>query len=347
MGDNMSLDLRKKIKKIFYEIARKEMLKNITCDLGEIIEEKDKFICKVSQNKLNKMYAKDKFLTLNLSGVNPDSKEYVNYKLDKPIYYVFDKIIFTNGLRFYSVFNSNVIFRECDFRKNIYIFGASGEVIFDSNLYCNQSSHEYDETLFKSKYDRKTETKEMLYGRRINKIVFNTEWFKNNKKGAHPGHYGMDIEAKKVEISNSEIEIKSPGVCFIKSNNLKLDDSCIRCNELFIDSEMIESIDSRIVTQNACIDNPNNDLIKNVYANTLIYNNILLKDDDLLDNEKQVASSEALDIDEELIERKKIKIEILERLKSLKEKCEDIKREELKNKEQELNTKEIAKILRK
>ena len=343
----MGLDLRKKLIKKLYKIARRKMLKLITGNIGEVTEEKDKIICQVSQNKLDKMYAKNKFSTLSLRGVNPASKEYVNYKLDKPIYYVFDNITFANRLKFYSNFNSNVIFRKCNFQKNIEIIWASGEVIFDSNLYCNQSSYEYDETLFRSKYDRKTETKEMLYGRKINKIVFNTEWFKNNKKGAHPGHYGMDIEAKEVEISNSEIEIKSPGVCFIKSNNLKLDDSCIRCNELYIDSKFIESKDSRIVAKNARIDNPNNDLIRNVYANTIFYNNIVLKNDHLLDNENQVAFSEALDIDEELVEKQKLKIKLLEILKKLKEKCEDIKREELKNKEQELNTKEIAKILRK
>ncbi|MBQ8892058.1 MAG: hypothetical protein IJ068_04255 [Bacilli bacterium] len=343
----MNLDLRKKIVKNIYKIARWEMLKFITGNIGDIIEEDDKFICKVSQKKLDKMYKKDRDLTLNLSGVNPDSEYYTSYKLDKPIYYVFDNINFLNTLKFFSPFNSNVIFRECNFRKNIDILWASGEVKFERNSFCNQSSYEYDKSLFKSKYDRKTEIYEMLYGRRINKIVFEGN-FRNLKSGAHPGHYGIDIQANDVKIMDSIVEIKKPGVCFIRANNLKFDNACIKCNELYIDSKNIYSCDSSIVAKNVIIDNENKDLINNIYANTIVYNNILLKDDNLLDGNHDVVLSEVVvNVDENLVEKQNLRMELINRLKSLQKKCEEIKQEELGQKEQELNNKEVSKILRK
>lgn len=335
----MNLDLRKKIVKNIYKIARLKMLKLITGNIGDITEEDDKIICKVSQKKLDRMYKKDRNLTLNLSGVHPGSEEYVNYKLNKPIYYVFDNITFSNTLRFYSNFNSNVIFKGCNFKKNIDIIRSNGEVRFEKNSYQNQSSYAYDESLFESKYN-KTEKHEMLYGRQINKIIFYKDSFTNNKSGAHPGHYGIDIEAKDVEIINSVIRIKKPGLCFIKTNNLKLDDTQIKCDELYIDSQKIESTDSSIVSKNVIIDNENKDLINKIYANTLIYNNVQLKDDDLLDKE-------IVNIDKEKIAKQKLKLELLDRLKRLKKKCEEIKQEELEQKEQELNNEEISKILRK
>ena len=336
----MSLDLRKKIVKNIYKIARLKMLKIITGNLGDIIEEKDKFICKVSQKKLDRMYKKDRNLTLNLSGVNPASEEYVNYKLDKPIYYIFDNITFSNRLRFYSNFNSKVTFRGCCFKKNIDIIRSTGEVKFERNSFCNQSSYEYDKSLFKSKYDRKTEIHEMLYGRGINKIIFEGN-FRNLKSEAHPGHYGIDIKANYVEIMESIVDIKKPGVFFIRANHLKFDNACIKCNELYIDSKNIDSYDSSIVSKNVIIDNENKDLINNIYANTIVYNNILLKDDNLLDGNHDIVLSEVVvNVNEELVEKQNLRMELINRLKSLQKKCEEIKQEELEQKEQELNNEE-------
>lgn len=120
-------NIKKKAKLKVYNEARQLYLKKSICNIGKIVEEEDKIICYVDQKSIDRYKGNNPLYKLRLNGMNQVTegiKETVeNFRLNKPVYYIFDGIEFSTGLEITSLW-SNVIFRNCTFDKNIGIIWA-------------------------------------------------------------------------------------------------------------------------------------------------------------------------------------------------------------------------------
>ena len=286
----------------------------VTGDIGEIIEEDNKIICIVSQDKLNKWYNTNENKLLKLNGINSN----------KQVYYIFDNITIPFALKISSEYKANITFKNCYFKSYINIILLDGEINFISNVYDYKNNHGY---LFER----------LFTGNDINKIVFKNEIFKSQDVSLKLNNYGININAKEIKFINSEIEVNNPGFCFIKSNKLDLDETNIKCDELYISANTITSKNSIIDSNEIYIQNANKDKIANVYGNVVVYNNNTLIDSN---------SKEIVNINLET-EKDKLKLELLEILKNLKQQCEQVKKQELEELEQNINNRGITKLLHK
>jgi len=92
--------------KQLYKILRKKFIKEHITQLGKIVEEDDRIVCYVEQKKLD-VYRKKNF-SIDLDGFNTliqRNKEIVDsFKLNKPVYYIFDTIIFKYSTRISGMF---------------------------------------------------------------------------------------------------------------------------------------------------------------------------------------------------------------------------------------------------
>ena len=318
------MKLREKLVEKISSYTREEYLKKITNNIGEIEEYDDKFICMVNQKKLDSFNIKNRYGTIELAGIDLLDSECIKLNVNKPLQYIFDEIKFNNSLTFYGTNDVQVSFRCCEFMKNINILFFDGTLIFQDNEY---QSNWYDSFL----------NKDFLYGRKINKIMIFEEKYINSNLKNKLANFGFNVEAKYIDIVDSKLEVRNPGVCYIKADKLSINNSEIITDELYIDANQIDST-SDIHSKNITINNKNNNTISNIYANTFIYNNMLLKDDDKI---------EPITIDKEKLDKQKLKINIVNLLNQLKIQCESLNKQELEEKEIELNGREISKILKK
>lgn len=130
------MNILNKIERLKYERARTKFLTQITQNIGTIEEREDSIICYVKQDLLEKN-SKRVFYELHCYGMNTvydKSRELVNYyKLNKPVYYIFDGICFDTVVNIASSF-SNIIFKNCTFNLGIRIFFAD-TIILENNKY--------------------------------------------------------------------------------------------------------------------------------------------------------------------------------------------------------------------
>lgn len=318
----MKLDLRRKLKNGIKDYVRTKTLNEKTCNLGEVVEEDSRFVCYVSQKKLEAFYRKNKykFQTLNLSGFDMENPENVKLKYNKPIYYIFDGITFHNKLEFGSLYNPYIVFVACSFEKNIFTYFSDATIIFENNKY---TSHWFD-MYFEENY---------IDIRKSGNVIIQNDRIFNSLQKHQNAKFGININAKNIEITDSSIEIKDQSPLYLKANNLKLNNSAIDGYDIYIDAKNIEST-SKIVGKNVAIDDSGDNVIGHIFANNILYNNISIN------SRKTVLSKHVL-------ERHKLELRLLEILKNAKLNVEQVKETEMRKKEEELANTEISKLLRK
>lgn len=105
--------LRKKVIHKVYNIARQDYLERFVGNLGKIVEEDDKITVYATQELVNKN-GKKVYYELMCNGMNTHYEKSRNivekYKLNKPVYFIFDGIVFDRFTRLSSRFG-NVIFK--------------------------------------------------------------------------------------------------------------------------------------------------------------------------------------------------------------------------------------------
>lgn len=281
--------LKDKGKLKIYNMAREAYLKKAICDIGRIIEEEDKIICYVDQKALDRH--KKSIYRFHLNGMNEVTdgiKETVqNFKLNKPVYYIFESIKFKTAIEF-SSFWAHVIFRNCTFDKNIGIIWAE-DVVFENNKYLDHCPIYFYGNSF-------------LTGDRIKKITFINEYFFNGyrlKRYGEPANFGMNIDAELIEIINSKIEADNSATISIRAKKTLITKSEINANEVYIDSESIDFTSSYITAKSGIIiENANCDFVGKVQAPTTFYNGVDLSNDQepskINEDEKKLKESRML-----------------------------------------------------
>ncbi len=318
-------NLRKKVRLKIYNIARYDYLKRIVGKLGKIVEEDDKITIYATQRLVDKNNKKN-FNELICNGMNTyceEPRKIVEeiYNLNKPIYFMFDGIVFDNFTRLYSHF-SNVIFKNCTFNNGLQILYAAN-VTLENNKYINWTNfYEYGNSF--------------LYGD-VDKLTIINDEFVNSYdlKKYSKTRFGINISTNKVNIINSNLCAESQGQINIKAKEMSLVNSTIAGPEIYLDSESIKSSDTILKSDNGIIiDNKNNDFTGDVQAPTVIYNGIDLN-----------ASNKSVLINAEYISLKKARYELLQKLRNLRNYCKQINADKVKGIQEQLDSRPISKVL--
>ncbi len=317
-------NLRKKIRfKTYNNIARQNYLKSVVGKLGKIVEENDKIIIYVTQ-KLVAKNCQTSFKRLKCYGMNTyveESRKLIEkYKLNKPVYFVFDGIVFADFTGLSSYF-SNIIFKNCTFKNGLQVFNASN-VTFENNKYINYS----DFFRFGNTF---------LFGHIDELTIINDEFVNSYDSIYGNTRFGINVSANKVNIINSNLCADSQGQISISAQKISLVNSTITGPEVYLDSESIKSSDTILKSDNGIIiDNKNNDFTGDVQAPIVIYNDVDFN-----------ASNKVVAVNVEEVNLKRARYELLQKLRNLGEYCKQINENKVNIIQEQLNAQPISKVL--
>lgn len=261
------MEILDKIQKLKYERARTKYLRQVTQNIGTIEEREDSIICYVKQDLLEKN-SKRVFYELHCDGMNTvydKSRELVDYyKLNKPVYYIFDGIYFDTVVSIASSF-SNIIFKNCTFNSRITIFFAN-TIILENNRYNSWTNFKDYGNAF-------------LYGT-IKNLTIKNEQFMNHNFNAKffDNNFGINIEADKVNIDSSAIYASNHGQINIKAKETKVCNSRLHAPEIYLDLDSITFDESSLLKADGIIiENKNCDfdiemILPNIDSPYVVYN---------------------------------------------------------------------------
>lgn len=317
--------LQGKVKEYLNVQLRKRYLKDITKNIGDIIEIDDKIICFVNQKKLDRSGRDGSSLyKLQLNGFNKNcgqTKEVMEeLELDKPIYYIFDHIEFKTGLNFSSHF-AHVVFRNCTFHKNIGIFWAD-DVTFENNTYLDWYSGYYYGNCF-------------LYGN-VGSLTFQDENFINHYQYPCSTQFGMNLNVDKLKVCRSFIQTDKQANLNIFSKDTVIQQSKIQAAEIYLETDSISIDNSSIIGKNGVmIENSKYDFSGVVQSPVVIYNGV----------EFSNYGKDTISIDSNTCELTEARLQLVQQLRSMKDACNQVNREKLNNMSTELQNRSAVKTL--
>lgn len=235
----MMKKINEKMQEYKYNIERQKFMSRWISNIGDIKEEEERIICYVSKALL-------KGLTITCYGMptNEKCKQSVEYyKLEKPVYYIFDGIEF-NNVSFTSVFNNVLVFRNCTFNSRVNFVDVN-KVVLENNTYISTEKDEYRPGSF-------------LNGD-IEELVIQNDNIKNHFKclGIETD-FGVNIKAKRLTILDSTISAENEGQIYIKAQEANFMDSTLEAFEIYLDLDTIAYADSLLKSnQGIMIDNKN------------------------------------------------------------------------------------------
>lgn len=308
----------KKISEMIINFKRRRILKNIFGFSGKIEIEEDRIVGLVSKLSLNYTYKNKDAYGMCLCGYDSKklSLEDREYFSKKPIYYVFEDIVFDKGVTVETFFDVNVIFRNCTFNDYVRLDGVSN-IVFENNKYITLNN----------------QGKEFFTGYGKN-IEFIDDNFVNSDNNVN---FGMDINFNVVEFVDSNIEIdkKSNSKFLVKAKELLLDNVTIDCPYICFNCEDIICLDDSVIGANKRIDvnnNIGNFNIMSVIAPFVIHNGSLVRTVDSNKSKNNLISS-----------RQKL----IEELKVISRYFSNINNSEIKKTHDDINNRSIKRILSK
>ncbi len=321
-------NIKKKAKLKVYNEARQLYLKKSICNIGKIVEEEDKIICYVDQKSIDRYKGNNPLYKLRLNGMNQVTegiKETVeNFRLNKPVYYIFDGIEFSTGLEITSLW-SNVIFRNCTFDKNIGIIWGD-EITFENNKYTDHCDVYFYGKCF-------------LTADRVNKLTFINDNFVNSYdfKKYGDARFGMQIDVKEIEFINTKVDAEYPATINIKAERTRIEKSELKANEVYVDSQSIDFADSSVIAQNGVmIVNANCDFVGKVQAPIVFYNGT-----DLANN-----TSDTHMVTEDEATLKEARQNLIEKLRNLSNYCQQLNNNRVQCIQDKFNSQTIVKTLK-
>ena len=321
----ISDNIKKKLGLKKYNKARQDYLERVVGKLGKIVEEDDKIIVYATQKLVDKN-GKNVFYELSCNGMNTyyeKSREIVEkYKLDKPVYFVFDGIKFDCFVRLSSHF-SNVIFKNCTFDNGLQVFHCEN-LTLENNKYRNWTDfYGYGNSF--------------LFGR-FGKLTIKNDEFVNSYENKKYGKtkFGVRVSADKVDIVNSNICAESQGKIYIDAKKISIIDSTVTGPEIYLDSDSIKSSNSILKSNNGImIDNKNCDFTGDVQSPTVIYNGVSLN-----------SSNETISVNEADVKLKSARQELIQKLRNLKDYCQQVNRNKAYKIQEKLDSQPISRVLK-
>lgn len=299
------------LERIFYKKGRQIFLHGSMRKIGNIVVYGDKIVCYVEQKKLDKLCDEVYSYRVSLSGVDKNDQLCDFYDLDKPVYYIFDNIDFDKRL-FISSFNCFVVFKNCTFDSDV-------KINFNENI-------RFDGCRFSGKHPSFDKDVCHISGENNMNITFINQAIVDNDDAG----VDIDITAKQVDFDFSCIDISNPGVVSIKCDKLNVDNSIFLVNELYIDAESISNNGTYIKCDTgAMIDNKDYDFDGKINSLVSVYN---------MDRDKSYYD------DPELINESRERF--LNQLRNIRDYCDLINKEKLKEFKDELDNNAVKKALR-
>lgn len=236
------MGISKKMEELKYERARVKYLKQVIPKIGIIEEWEDRITCYVKQELLEKN-SKKAFYELHCDGMNiayDKSRKLVDYfKLNKPVYYIFDGIHFDTVVNIASTF-SNIIFKNCTFNTGIRIFFADTITLENNKYNCWTNFKDYGNAF--------------LWGKVKNLEIKNENFINQSElKKYGENNFGINIEADKLNIDNSTICAESYGQINIKAKETDIWKTNISAPEIYLDSDSIAFGKSLLKADNGVI----------------------------------------------------------------------------------------------
>lgn len=236
------MDILNKITELGYKNARAKYLKQVIQKIGIIEEWEDRITCYVKQELLEKN-SKKIFYELHCNGMNTvhdKSRELVDYfKLNKPVYYIFDGIHFDTVVNIASTF-SNIIFRNCTFNTGIRIFFADTITLEDNKYNCWTNFKDYGNSF--------------LWGIAKNLEIKNENFINQYElKKYGENNFGINIKVDNLKIDNSTICAESHGQINVKAKETSVLNSNISAPEIYLDSDSIAFGKSLLKAENGVI----------------------------------------------------------------------------------------------
>lgn len=301
------------IKKFGLNILKKDVMKIMTNNLGKVVEEEDKIICYVEKKKCKE----DKYhYTIPCFG---NAYQY-NYKelarklnLDKPICYIIENIDFDKRVSIFGYNDCEVIIRDCNFEYGLY-----GHI----NSKCT-----IDNSYIKTFLDNTSISAKNLTIQNMNiknELVYSKchlNFYADNKLDIIDSNIGRKKEKTNVTLESGD------GINLINSK--------IESDAITLKSKNISSNEkSHLITDKLNLNVEEfNDL--NIDTPLIIYNG-----QSIINKQNQTLSQENL-----LLKLKRL--EFLEILKKLKERCEKVNNARVSKIKTKLDNQPLIKVLKK
>lgn len=296
---------------------RKLIIKDITGNLGKIVEDKDKITCYVKKNRCKK---ERYHYTIACRGISKKNKELAKkYHIDKPICYVLDGLVFKeDGVYIFGYNNCEVIIKNCTFDFNIDLHTSINGKCTIENTIINP-------------YQRLS-----IYAK---ELIIKDMDIKNPLKYSSTN---LDINLgadNKLEINNSFIgKVKEKtNVNLYCKNQIEIYNSKIAGEVVECKSQKLQSGKKSIIEGNKKVELKINDLSQtNIISPIIDYNG------NIIDNKNKPITLKTTK-DQLKIKR----FELINLLKEIKSECEKTNKEKIDEYSTNLNKEEIIKVLKK
>lgn len=309
------------VKKTIYNIVRNKLLKRMTNNLGEIIEEEDKIICNVSVYKMQQLVDEPCY-DLIVRGNTIMEKEIMDlYNLNKPVHFIIKDALFYNHLSIAASTTVDFTFENCKFNNELKIRSA-GNVFLKNNTYKSSGIAAFDELYFLSANAKS--------------LNFDSDNFINEYDGNKQTNFGMNVNVDSMQIINTNMKVNNKDLdILIKTKKLTIKDSSI------FSDDCISIVADDINTDNSIIEsrlgieivNKNNNSVMGFKSPQTIYNDIDV--------------SKSSYITQESCELTEARHTLIDRLKEIRDFCDDMNIEQLEKKENELYNQNVYKLINK
>ena len=313
-----STNILKKLKNHIHSNIRKRHIEQTIGNIGKITENDLKIVCNVDQKKLDDLKQASDILIIDLNNYTQDN----NSILEKPVLYIFDQIQFTTRIVVNSP-NVSVLFKNCTFTRKINIYSANS-IIFDDNSYIiSDSAYPYSGCYID--VSTNSQIKRLSF---INEKHIDTSW-KSNKN--YTSSKGQCFKIDLLEIKNSMLTSNDPESLFIDTKKTIIDNSSLLVKELYFKSKNISFSNSFITSiEGIIIENENCDFEGNLNSPIVIYNGVSIPNKNKLIEQKEI---------------KNARIDLIRKLKCIKDYCNYLNNKKIKDLRKQLNKTKINTIL--
>lgn len=308
-----SLNIKKKFKRILYNIVREHIKKQITGNLGKVIEEEEKLICYVNKRKCkNSKY----HCAIFCHGINESEEVIKKLGLNKPICYVIDGFsLDKKAAKIYGYEGSEIVVKNCEFNDSLFVL--SDKCILENSViksYYSRLSIKANELVLKNMNIKHTFSSPAM------DLTF---YIGADEK--------MDIIDSHIGESRTDIDVS-----IYSGNELNLTNSKIEGYQVDFRSKNINADNNSLISAIEKVEIKTESLDElNVTSPKIIYNGNIIPNKD-----KSILLKKVND------PVKEKRLEFVKTLKEIKKKCDEIKTAELNQYVDNLNNQQVAKIIK-
>lgn len=232
-----------KEKNIFYNLIRKEVIKKITCGLGEVSETDDAIVCYVDKSKIVK--EKDEYVIdcYGYNGTNLDLAK--KYNISKPVFYIIDDIDFSDRLctGIYGYNGVTIVITNCNFGELTNIRNDGACRLYYSKL---NNLNLYTEDLATNRADISASKQVVLLAKKM-------KLFKTGITSSNVTKLYGDLTLYYTHINSKNCKFSSIGTINVNASSVEAEEVFdIKCKKFESDSDSYLDVTSSRIIYNNC-----------------------------------------------------------------------------------------------